>query len=413
MRNGTTRNLDDRLARGPLRVNSVWSPGSPERIARRILRRRRFWFGLDAVAVCACIALVFAISKVSTRAAVPAGPNEVASQSLPSPSAAVESPPGPGRMTAFADGSVAESSSRETELVVAQDTPHRVVAKLTGGARFQVVHDPKRTFEVRAGDVRVRVLGTVFSVQQLPSGLTQVLVERGRVEVAWLGGATLLDSGQGGAFPPAVPFEGESDPSAATKPLPGEPEAGVARLDPAPAPASARAPGREREQASRGAGWRDSARAGDYGKAYAELHGNANANANANAKEPDAVRDEAGDLMLAADVARLSAHPADALRPLRGVCERHARDRRAPVAAFTLGRVLLDDLGRPSEAAAAFQKAHALWPEGPLAEDALAREAEAWDRAGRADGARAAAGAYLGRYPQGRHAAGMRKILGQ
>jgi transmembrane sensor len=115
--------------------------------------------------------------------------------------------------------------------------------------------------------------------------------------------------------------------------------------------------------------------------------------------------------MLAADVARLSAHPEEAVKPLRAVCDRHAGDRRAPVAAFTLGRVLLDDLGRPAEAAAAFKKARALWQEGPLAEDALAREADAWDRAGRAEPARAAATEYVERYPQGRHQVSMRNIL--
>jgi transmembrane sensor len=117
--------------------------------------------------------------------------------------------------------------------------------------------------------------------------------------------------------------------------------------------------------------------------------------------------------MLAADVARLSAHPEDAVRPLRRVYERHASDKRAPVAAFTLGRVLVDDLGRPAEAAAAFKKARALWPGGPLAEDALSREADAWGRAGREDAARAAAGEYVAAYPQGRHVEAMRKILTQ
>jgi len=115
--------------------------------------------------------------------------------------------------------------------------------------------------------------------------------------------------------------------------------------------------------------------------------------------------------MLAADVARLTAHPEQAVRPLRSVCERHASDRRAPVAAFTLGRVLLDELGRAGEAAAAFQKARMLWPEGPLAEDALAREADAWERAGRHDRARATASDYVRRYPDGRHVAGMRKLV--
>lgn len=361
--------LDARLARGPLRVRSVWTAGSPERLARRLLRRRRFFFAVDAVALCGCLALALVLLG---RGHLRPSPVVASSQTVA------------GSATSFVDGSVAEPSSRDTEVRVEEDSPTRVVAKLTGGARFKVVPNHERTFEVRAGDVRVRVLGTVFSVQQLPSGQAQVLVERGRVEVAWLGGATLLEAGQGGTFPPAAGAELEPD-------FPG----------PVASAAPAATPPQTARGAPRGGGWREDAKAGDYGKAYAEL----------NAKGRDGVRDEASDLMLAADVARLSAHPEDAIRPLRGVCERHSSDRRAPVAAFTLGRVLLDDLGRPDEAAAAFQKSRVLWPEGPLVEDALAREADAWQRAGRAESARAAATSYLARYPQGRHGAAMRKIL--
>lgn len=371
--------LDARLARGPLRVRSVWTAGSPERLARRLLQRRRFFFGLDAVAACACFALMILLSG---EGAAPTASSAPASGAMAA-----------GRVTAFADGSVAEASSGDTQLRVELDTPDHVVTRLTGGALFHVVPNHERTFEVRAGDIRVRVLGTVFSVQQLPSGQAQVLVERGRVEVAWLGGSTLLESGRGGTFPPPPEAETESEadlPGAAAVPAPSSPPARTPGAHTAPA---SRAP-------SRG-GWREGARAGDYERAYEEL----------SAKGRDAVRDEAGDLMLAADVARLSAHPEEAVRPLRSVCDRHASDRRAPVAAFTLGRVLLDDLGRPAEAAAAFRKARVLWPAGPLAEDALAREGDAWARAGRTEEARGAATDYLARYPQGRHAAGMRKLI--
>ena len=198
----TDLDFEARLARGPLRVNSVWSPGSPERIARRILRRRRMWFGLDAVAVCACVAVVIGLStqrSAPTVAALGAGGTaSVAAVSDRANDANDSIEANGGRVTAFSDGSVAESSSRDTELLVEQETPKRVIAKLKGGAHFHVLHNPARTFEVRAGDVRVRVLGTIFSVQQLRSGLTEVVVERGRVEVAWLGGITYLESGQGG-----------------------------------------------------------------------------------------------------------------------------------------------------------------------------------------------------------------------
>ena len=53
------------------------------------------------------------------------------------------------------------------------------------------------------------------------------------------------------------------------------------------------------------------------------------------------------DLLMLADVARLSAHGADAVAPLSRVVTDHAGDASAPLAAFTLGRLELDSLGRP------------------------------------------------------------------
>jgi transmembrane sensor len=277
----------------------------------------------------------------------------------------------------FADGSGARLIDLGADLRVEEDTAQRVVARLTGSARFDVVSNPTRTFEVRSGDVRVRVLGTAFTVRQIEAGRTSVSVEHGRVQVAWLGGATLLTDGQDGVFPP--PAEAEPEPAV---------------TDTAPQPATAGRPER---------GWRESALKGDFEKAYAEL----------NLRGKDDVRDEPSDLMLAADVARLSSHPAQAVGPLRKLCDRYPTDKRAPVAAFTLGRVLLDDLGRASDAAAAFHKARALWPKGPLAEDALAREAEACQRSGRGQRARSIAEEYVRLYPLGRHAAAMRTTLAE
>ena len=377
--------LDSRLAQGPLRVRSVWSEEPPERLAARILRRRRFMFALDAVAVCACLALLF----IPLRRGLPA---------MGAPNAMVAGAP-----AIFADGSVAALSSNDAKLHIDEDTSNHVLAHLTGGARFEVVPNPKRAFEVQARDVRVRVLGTIFSVQELPQGHTQVLVERGRVEVAWLGGSTLLHAGEGGTFPPAVTPHDEPEAEETANARDSAPDTA-----PDTAPETSASPSRNANTNSpvNRRSWRDYALTGDYGKAYDELH-------TKGGKGHEDVRDDVGDLMLAADVARLSAHPEQAVRPLRGVCERHASDRRAPVAAFTLGRVLLDELGRPSEAAAAFQKARRLWPEGPLAEDALAREADAWERAGRIERTRTLAREYVSRYPEGRHLAAMRKTLAQ
>jgi transmembrane sensor len=308
-------------------------------------------FGVDVVAASACATLLV----LWLHSAASVGSHAVAlgtAHGSGLPRAAT---------TQFADGSMAELLGRDSELRVEEEDAHRVVAKLTGGARFRVVHNRQRTFQVQAGEVRVRVLGTVFSVLQLPSGQTQVLVEQGRVEIAWLGGVSELEGGEGGVFPPGDTQPAEPGAPAAEAPSVqgGRPAAPVA--------------------ASAGRGGRD----------------------------------EAGELIAAADAARLSGHLAEALQLLRSLCDRHAADRRAPVAAFMMGRILVDDMARPAEAAAAFQRARLLWPGGPLVEDALAREAEAWQRAGRSERARAIAEGYLERYPQGRHAGVLRTLLAE
>jgi transmembrane sensor len=114
----------------------------------------------------------------------------------------------------------------------------------------------------------------------------------------------------------------------------------------------------------------------------------------------------------AASVARLSHHPAEAVPPLRRIVVNHDDDRRAPLAAFTLGRVLLEELGQPTEAADAFAKTGELAPDGALAEDALAREVEAWSRAGDLARARARADEYVRRYPAGRRLRSVRRFGG-
>ncbi|HET6281087.1 MAG TPA: tetratricopeptide repeat protein, partial [Polyangia bacterium] len=127
----------------------------------------------------------------------------------------------------------------------------------------------------------------------------------------------------------------------------------------------------------------------------------------------DGRRDRVADWMLAADNARLSGDPAAALPYLRAITEKFPRDGRAPVAAFTMGLLLLEQLGRPAEAARMFAQVVRLdTAAAPLTEDALAREVEAWRRAGKPDRAQEAATEYLRRYPDGRRANSVRQLGG-
>lgn len=144
--------------------------------------------------------------------------------------------------------------------------------------------------------------------------------------------------------------------------------------------------------------WRALAREQDYARAYEAMRA-----------EPQPVRDEAEDLLLASDVARLSKHGDEAIAPLQKILREHRSDPRASLAAFTLGRVLLEQK-RASEAADAFADARKIDPKGSIAEDALAREAEAASVAGDQARARRAAEAYLATYPNGTRAVLVRRF---
>lgn len=248
------------------------------------------------------------------------------------------------------------------------------------GAWFDVTPN-RKTVRVEAGDVVVEVLGTRFLVERVEARV-HVVVERGVVRVSSRGVVRTLEAGASGWFPEEV----------VEAPKPVEPEVAPVPVEPPEEPTKAvespRRPTKRKPTVHEAAAptWTVLAQSGDFDAAWSAM------------KTAPAPRDEPAELLLAADVARLSRHPDEALAPLRRVLEAHAKDPRAPLAAFTLGRVLLDDLGRPKEAAVAFERARLLAPEAPLAEDALAREVEALSRA-QSPEAKARAEMFLQRYP--------------
>jgi transmembrane sensor len=224
-----------------------------------------------------------------------------------------------------------------------------------------------------------------------------------------------------GSQPPVPATPGSSAQLAYTQePNSGESEAAVKNADPlAESPAAAVAPTDKSSADDRAAddrasadekasadgtvaprrvGWRDLARAGRFNDAFEQLEGEKPSNAGMSAE----------DLLLAADAARLSHHPKEAAHWLQTLVDRYPADTRVPVASFTLGRLLVDQLGQPRLAARAFARVVARG--GTLAPDALAREAEALEAAGAHDEARSRARRYLESYPGGEHASAMRAI---
>ncbi|HEX7452367.1 MAG TPA: FecR domain-containing protein [Polyangiaceae bacterium] len=257
--------------------------------------------------------------------------------------------------------------SPETVLEPMPDHQGRGFVLRSGGARFTAPHDAEHPFVVVAGDVVVEDVGTTFTVQYLASDKLEVAVEQGRVKVRAQGAETEIAAGGRLEFA-VLPVSAEKPSSAPT--------------GPAVSP------------------WRPLAERGQFAEAHAALK----------KAGPNAVRDETADLLLAADVARLGGYPSEALPYLERVVRSHARDPRAGLASFTLGRVLLDELGRPGEAADAFARARVAG--GPLAEDALAREVEAASRAGDITKSRDLAREYQSLYPNGRRAKAVAKFGG-
>jgi transmembrane sensor len=293
----------------------------------------------------------------------------------------VERPP-----LAFSEGSKMIALDESTRVSVLEAVPERIVAGIDrGSVRFEVSHHPERVFRAQAGDVSVEALGTIFTVERLEPGVW-VSVTRGRVRVQWPGGSRELAVGEADWFPPRTGSTVAAPPVA-----PAEATTAAAAAE-----TTARSPSSEAPRAQR---WKDLAAQGKHLDAYPMT------------PAPGQVRD-AEELLMAADVARLSGHPRQAVPYLERVLTQFRRDSRAPVAAFSLGRILMTSLGSPAKAAVRFAEVRSLAPSGSLAEDALAREVEAWYLAGQFDRARQRAQEYMRLYPQGSRAASVRKYGG-
>jgi TolA-binding protein len=251
-----------------------------------------------------------------------------------------------------------------TTVQLTQQTPERTTVQLRfGSAQFHIRHNPRRVFRVDAGPIQIEDLGTAFSVDHQAAGSVHVVVFEGRVAVLSVrsGVRVELRAGDDRIFP-----------------ITPEPSEG---------PLAAAEPPKAREQAT----------------AAGVSHGQARSR---NAEDP-------ATLLQAADHARRSRDPEAAVAPLQRLIERYPKDPRTSAAAFTLGWVLLTDLSRPHEAAAAFAEAERRAPRGLLAEDAAARVAEAWQKAGDSRRAAQAARHYEQRYPSGRYITLMRGLIGE
>ena len=356
---------DRRVEFGRLKLN--WDEARTERLLSDVQahlgRRRRIRQAALASAALASLAGVAAIA-MRWNAGATALSSATEPATMPAARAAIR----------LDEGSEIGFDPATSAVRVVEQGPARVrVEAVRGPARYSVVPRPGRTFEVHSGSVTVRVVGTEFLVE--PRGeTTRVEVSRGKVEVSWGGAAgeqAVVAAGDGGVYPP--PPAARALDGADAPPPRGQPptQAYRARVD-----------------------------RRDYRGAYAVL-----------ARNPTLAGDTVQELLVAADVSRLSDHPAEAVPYLQRILREHPRDERAPMAAFTLGRTL-SGLGRTREAMTTFGRVHSDWPRSPLAEDALVREAEAASQIGDDAAARRLAAQYDRDHPNGRRRAEMRRYAG-
>jgi transmembrane sensor len=347
-----TRHLEVEL--GEQEVERLVRGGAERRQRRRIRRTlgTGLLLGATGTAVLA-LALRWSTAASGIETAAPAlSPPLAASTQATRGSARVP------EIVTLRDQSRATALAPDTRVAVEEDAPERVHVRLERGqARFEVTRRPERSFTVRAGHVTVSVVGTTFAVE-LVADRVGVTVEKGAVEVDWGLGQKQLLAGDSGWFPPLV--------------MNAEPEQAVQSARPAAGGEAPTQPG---------------------------------------SSSPPVPR-SAQQLLAEVDRARSSGHAVRATELLRELLRDYPNDPRAPLAAFTLGRVLLNELGRPREAAAAFQQVRQKAPASQFAEDALAREIEAWKRASEPARARALALQYLERYPSGRHARRVKVLAG-
>ncbi len=283
----------------------------------------------------------------------------------------VESGASGARSVTLADGTQLVLSAGSRLQFVALQPKQVEVSIERGGVEFDVTHVNGRRFGVRAGEVRILVVGTRFRVQVVensPSQPVRVSVERGAVDVIVDGdGSGPLRVAAGEAWP--LPLTVDSTRTEARR---------VEDRADAQAPAAV-------EPAGSGTPFHPSTKS----------------------HEPPLGEPEQGakELFEAGERARSAGQLAAAAAAFDELRRRFRRDGRAGLAAFELGRLELEQLSRPANAARAFRDAIALAPTAPFREDAEARLVQALEASGEQSACAKAKQGYLARYPHGAHAA--------
>jgi transmembrane sensor len=354
-------------------AHRVWRGVGSRRVVRQRAKHRLALLGAFAVGV---VAAVLSLKTIEKGRGELTATREIGGDLLRQLGGeawvATEAPAGGERTVDFNDGSrvALDAGGR---LATLENTNHSVVILLaTGRAVFDVRPGGPRRWSIEAGLATIEVVGTRFIVNRKQDQVV-VEVERGAVLVR---GERVPDRVQRLEAGSRLQIDEEriSEPAPPSSIGTANPRR-VERVDAA------------REASS----WRDLANQGSYAAAYATLGTGGIATRTKTA--------DLDQLLALADVARFSGHEVDAVEPLRLAIAEHARDPRAALAAFTLGRVHLDSLGDSSAAARDFRDALSLGVPQALVEDAYLRLMEAQTKAGESTAAHEAWKEYVERFP--------------
>jgi transmembrane sensor len=268
-----------------------------------------------------------------------------------------------------------------------------------GTADFSVTPGGPRRWVIDAGLAHVEVVGTEFRVARESAGV-RVTVAHGIVLVrgpSVPGQVQRLTAGQALEVTPqpvVTRVEVDEPSVAAADTEAGEAAVALPQIELSAVPARRAAPPRPRAPSE--ALWKTHVSEGRFAEAYAALGPE-------RFKQEIAAAQSVESLLSLADAARLSGHPGDAVAPLERVLGDFSASSHAALAAFTLGRVQLDQLRAPDKAARAFERAILMHPPSAILADCHARLVEAYARAGDTAAAQRAAARYRTLFPAGRH----------
>ncbi len=379
------RRLDSARRAGP-----GWNAGRQQQVKWALMSRldqprRRSPFFVLAIG-CAATAMIGVVGWRTLASRGTEVTRRTGSTGLPAPLAAsgTERP-----LPKLADGSSIVLDGPSAILKKTVETADEVAFQLeAGGAHFEVAPRPSRVFRVHAGPVTVQVIGTRFHVQR-QKNRSHITVDRGRVLVSWWGGSRELTAGEEGIFPPTD----ETPKASAPLGIPFSPRVS----------SGWHAPGASRGSSASHAASASRTPPVSHVPPGSPVEPAAKPTAAVTGPMPERSGSPSGPeaLFQRADRARTEGRSDAAIVNLREIVERYPGDPHAPVAAFTMGRLLLETQGKSRQAAQAFGQARALAHGGPLVEDALAREVEALHMTGDSSAARQRAELYVQLFPSG------------